>query len=72
MEVDVCIVKKLFAHVTVELEGEDPSLDDLTAAVKKEIQRVNDEDEWEETDYYGKERYEAYETYGGTDIPIDD
>lgn len=72
MEVEVCIIKKLFSHVTVELEGEDPSLEDLSSAVKNEIQRINDEDDWDEIDYYGKERYEAYETYGGTDIPLDD
>jgi hypothetical protein len=72
MEVEVCIIKKLFSHVTVELEGEDPSLEDLSSAVKNEIQRINDEDDWYEVDYYGKERYEAYETYGGTDIPLDD
>lgn len=72
MEVEVCIIKKLFSHVTIELEGEDPSLEDLSSAVKNEIQRINDEDDWDEIDYYGKERYEAYETYGGTDIPLDD
>lgn len=71
MEVEVCIIKKLFSHVTVELEGENPSLEDLSSAVKNEIQRINDEDEWNEVDDYGKERYEAYETYGGTDVPLD-
>lgn len=71
MEVEVCIVKKMFSHVTVELEGENPSLEDLSSAVKNEIQRINDEDEWNEVDDYGKERYEAYETYGGTDVPLD-
>ena len=71
MEVEVCIVKKMFSHVTVELEGENPSLEDLSSAVKNEIQRINDQDEWNEVDDYGKERYEAYETYGGTDVPLD-
>lgn len=71
MEVEVCIVKKMFSHVTVELEGDNPSLEDLSSAVKNEIQRINDEDEWDEVDDYGKERYEAYETYGGTDVPLD-
>mgnify|MGYP006061047005 CR=1 FL=1 len=71
MEVEVCIVKKMFSHVTVELEGDNPSLEDLSSAVKNEIQRINDEDEWNEVDDYGKERYEAYETYGGTDVPLD-
>ena len=71
MEVEVCIVKKMFSHVTVELEGENPSLEDLSSAVKNEIQRINDEDELNEVDDYGKERYEAYETYGGTDVPLD-
>lgn len=70
MEVEVCIIKKLFSHVTVELEGDNPSLEDLSSAVKNEIQRINDEDEWDEVDDYGKERYEAYETYGGTDVPL--
>ena len=72
MEVEVCIVKKMFSHVTVELEGDNPSLEDLSSAVKNEIQRINDEDEWDEVDDYGKERYEAYETYGGTDILLDE
>ena len=72
MEVEVCIVKKMFSYVTVELEGENPSLEDLSSAVKNEIQRINDEEEWNEVDDYGKERYEAYETYGGTDIPLDE
>ena len=71
MEVEVCIVKKMFSYVTVELEGDNPSLEDLSSAVKNEIQRINDEDEWNEVDDYGKERYEAYETYGGTDVPLD-
>ena len=71
MEVEVCIIKKLFSNVTVELEGDNPSLEDLSSAVKNEIQRINDEDEWNEVDDYGKERYEAYETYGGTDVPLD-
>lgn len=71
MEVEVCIVKKMFSHVTVELEGDNPSLEDLSSAVKNEIQRINDEEEWNEVDDYGKERYEAYETYGGTDVPLD-
>lgn len=70
MEVEVCIVKKMFSHVTVELEGDNPSLEDLSSAVKNEIQRINDEEEWNEVDDYGKERYEAYETYGGTDVPL--
>ena len=70
MEVEVCIIKKLFSHVTVELEGDNPSLEDLSSAVKNDIQRINDEDEWDEVDDYGKERYEAYETYGGTDVPL--
>lgn len=70
MEVEVCIIKKMFSHVTVELEGDNPSLEDLSSAVKNEIQRINDEDEWNEVDDYGKERYEAYETYGGTDVPL--
>lgn len=70
MEVEVCIIKKLFSHVTVELEGDNPSLEDLSSAVKNEIQRINDEEEWNEVDDYGKERYEAYETYGGTDVPL--
>ena len=72
MEVEVCIVKKMFSYVTVELEGDNPSLEDLSSAVKNEIQRINDEDEWDEVDDYGKERYEAYETYGGTDILLDE
>ena len=71
MEVEVCIVKKMFSYVTVELEGDNPSLEDLSSAVKNEIQRINDEEEWNEVDDYGKERYEAYETYGGTDVPLD-
>ena len=71
MEVEVCIVKKMFSHVIVELEGDNPSLEDLSSVVKNEIQRINDEDEWNEVDDYGKERYEAYETYGGTDVPLD-
>ena len=71
MEVEVCIVKKMFSHVIVELEGDNPSLEDLSSVVKNEIQRLNDEDEWNEVDDYGKERYEAYETYGGTDVPLD-
>ena len=71
MKVEVCIIKKMFSYVTVELEGDNPSLEDLSSAVKNEIQRINDEEEWSKVDDYGKERYEAYETYGGTDVPLD-
>ena len=48
MEVEVCIIKKMFSYVTVELEGDNPSLEDLSSAVKNEIQRINDEEEWSE------------------------
>ena len=48
------------------------SYEDTVKAIKKEIKEHDDIDEWDEIDWRGKEVYEAYETYGGTDIDLED
>ena len=47
------------------------SYEDTVKAIKEEIKEHDDIDEWDEKDWRGKEVYEAYETYGGTDIVLE-
>jgi len=61
---EICIIKKLF--LTVELEvTEETTQKQLEEMIKKEIKDHPDLDDWDETDWTCKERYEAYDTYSG-------
>jgi len=65
---EVCITKKLFLTVDIP---DNLSYEDTVKAIKEEIKEHDDIDEWDEIDWRGKEVYEAYETYGGTDIDLE-
>jgi len=70
MEMEVVISKKLFLTVDLELP-ENWTEEDVKKAIKQEIEDHPDLDDWDETDWRGKEVYEAYETYGGCEIELD-
>lgn len=66
---EINIVKKLFT--TVEI----PCSNDVTdAELSKEISKIVDNmelDDWDTYDWRGKEVYEAYDTYSGSEIELD-
>lgn len=66
---EVCIIKKLF--MTVDIDVPDDVTEIKLASKIKEIINESDIDDFDEYDWRGKEVYEAYETYGGTDIELD-
>ena len=65
---EVCIIKKLF--MTVDIDVPDDVTEIELASKIKEIINESDIDDFDEYDWRGKEVYEAYETYGGTDIEL--
>lgn len=68
---EVTIIKKLFMTVDLDLP-ENWQKEDVVKAIKEEIAEHQDLDDWDEEDWRGKEVYEAYETYGGTDIDLEE
>lgn len=65
---EVCIIKKLF--MTVDIDVPDDVTDEKLSTEIKKIINESDIDDFDEYDWRGKEVYEAYETYGGTDIEL--
>ena len=65
---EVCIIKKLF--MTVDIDVPDDVTDEKLSSEIKKIINESDIDDFDEYDWRGKEVYEAYETYGGTDIEL--
>ena len=65
---EVCITKKLF--MTVDVDVPDDATDEMVSAEIKKIVDNADLDDYDEYDWRGKEVYEAYETYGGTEIEL--
>lgn len=65
---EVCIIKKLF--MTVDIDVPDDVTEIKLASKIKEIIDNSDIEDFDEYDWRGKEVYEAYETYGGTDIEL--
>lgn len=71
--IEVVVIRKLFLTLEIDIH-EDCTLEELANAIKTELKDEynRDLDNWDMVDQRGKEVIEAYETYGGTDIPLDD
>lgn len=66
---EITIAKKLFTTVNI------PCSDDVTdAELSKEIKNIVNNmelEDWDDYDWRGKEVYEAYDTYSGSEIELD-
>ena len=71
--IEVVVSRKLFLTLEIDID-DDCTLEELADVIKKELKDEynQDLDNWDMVDYRGKPVIEAYETYGGTDIPLDD
>lgn len=67
---EVTITKKLFLTVDIDIPDDEITQERLSEEIKKVIEKHNDIEDWDTTDWTGNERYEAYETYGGTNIEL--
>ena len=67
---EVCICKKLFTTVDIDVTEEEVTDEILSQEIKKIVDGMSLED-WDEYDWRGREVYEAYDTYGGIDIELD-
>lgn len=67
---EVCIIKKLFMTVDIDIQPEDATHEALSKEIEKIVKDADIYD-YDEYDWRGKGVYEAYETYGGTDIELD-
>lgn len=65
---EVCIIKKLF--MTVDIDVDDDATDEVISEEIKKIVTSSTPEDFSEYDWRGKEVYEAYETYGGTEIEL--
>lgn len=66
---EVCITKKLF--MTVDIDVPDDATDEVVSSEIKKIVESSDIDDWDEYDWRGREVYEAYDTYSGSEIELD-
>lgn len=67
---EVTITKKLFLTVDIDIPDDEITQERLSEEIKKVIEKHDDIEDWDTTDWTGNERYEAYETYGGTNIEL--
>lgn len=67
---EVTITKKLFLTVDIDIPDDEITQERLSEEIKKVIEKHDDIEDWDTTDWTGSERYEAYETYGGTNIEL--
>lgn len=67
---EVTITKKLFLTVDIDIPDDEITKERLSEEIKKVIEKHDDIEDWDTTDWTGKERYEAYETYGGTELEL--
>jgi hypothetical protein len=67
---EVTITKKLFLTVDIDIPDDEITQERLSEEIKKVIEKHDDIEDWDTTDWTGKERYEAYETYGGTELEL--
>ena len=65
---EICIIKKLFMTVDVDVD-ESTTREELSDMLKDVVDNadINDYDEY---DWTGNERYEAYDTDSGCDIEL--
>lgn len=66
---EICITKKLF--MTVDIDVPDDATDEVVSSEIKKIVESSDIDDWDEYDWRGREVYEAYDTYSGSEIELD-
>jgi hypothetical protein len=66
---EVCITKKLF--MTVDIDVPDDATDEVVSSEIKKIVESSNIDDWDEYDWRGREVYEAYDTYSGSEIELD-
>jgi len=62
---EITIIKKVYTTVDIP---DDLSEEELKTQIESIIDEINDDDAWEDTDWRGKETYEAYDTYSGCTI----
>ena len=62
---EITIIKKVY--ITQEIP-DNLSEEELKSRIESIIDEINDDDAWEDTDWRGKETYEAYDTYSGCTI----
>lgn len=62
---EITIIKKVY--ITQEIP-DNLSEEELKSQVESIIDEINDDDAWEDTDWRGKETYEAYDTYSGCTV----
>lgn len=62
---EITIIKKVY--ITEEIP-DNLSEEELKAHIESVIDEINDDDAWEDTDWRGKESYEAYDTYSGCTV----
>ena len=67
---EVTITKKLFLTVDIDIPDDEITQERISEEIKKAIEKHDDIEDWDTTDWTGKERYEAYETYGGTELEL--
>lgn len=67
---EVTITKKLFLTVDIDIPDDEITQERLSEEIKKVIEKHDDIEDWDTTDWTGNERYEAYETYGGTELEL--
>ena len=67
---EVTIIKKLFLTVDLDIPENEITKERVSDEIKKVIDEHDDIEDWDTTDWTGNERYEAYETYGGTNIEL--
>lgn len=66
---EIAITKKLFT--TVDFDVPDDVTDaELSKKIKELVEKM-DLDDWDIYDWRGKEVYEAYDTYSGSEIELD-
>ena len=67
---EVTIIKKLFLTVDLDIPENEVTKERVSDEIKKVIDEHDDLECWDTQDWTGNERYEAYETYGGTNIEL--
>jgi Txe/YoeB family toxin of Txe-Axe toxin-antitoxin module len=66
---EIAITKKVFT--TVDFDVPDDVTDaELSKKIKELVEKM-DLDDWDIYDWRGKEVYEAYDTYSGSEIELD-
>jgi Txe/YoeB family toxin of Txe-Axe toxin-antitoxin module len=66
---EIAITKKVFT--TVDFDVPDDVTDAVLSKKIKELVEKMDLDDWDIYDWRGKEVYEAYDTYSGSEIELD-